>query len=48
MKVADRFIYPLIYLIENYNQVSKHATVLAKGLYSLALMIDCAENHWQI
>lgn len=48
LQVADRFIYPLIYLLENYNNVSKYAAVLSKGIYSLALMMDSAENHWQI
>ena len=48
LKVADKFIYPIIYLLENYALVSKHALLLSKGLYSLALCLECASNHWQI
>jgi len=46
--VADKFIYPIIYLLENFNLVSKHSLLLSKGLYSLALCLECASNHWQI
>ncbi len=42
LKVADQYIYPLIYLLENFNVVSKYAQLLSKGLYSLALCMECA------
>ena len=48
MQVANNFIYPTIFLLEDYQRVSKHSSLLAKGLFSLSLMLDAAQNHWQV
>lgn len=48
LRVADRFIFPTIFLLENYQIVSKNAEVLNRGLFALSTMMDCAQNHWEI
>lgn len=45
LKIADKYIFSLIFLIEDF-KISKHAQLLAKCLHSLALCMDCAQNHW--
>ena len=48
LAVANNFIYPVVYLLQDYKNVSRHASLLAKGLYSLSVMLDCAQNHWEL
>ena len=38
---------PLLFLMEDRN-FSKHAQLLSKALHSLALCLDCCQNHLQI
>lgn len=46
--VAPQFFYPCLFLIEDYKNVTRFANLLAKGLYTLAVILDSAQNHWQI
>ena len=46
--VATLFFYPCLFLIEDYKNVTRFARLLAKGLFTLATILDCASNHWQI
>ena len=48
ISVAPQFFYPCLYLIEDYKNVTRFASLLAKGLFTLAMILDCAQNHWQI
>ena len=40
--VAPQFFYPCLFLIEDYKNVTRFAQLLAKGLYTLALILDSA------
>ena len=48
ISVAPQFFYPCLYLIEDYKNVTRFAPLLASGLFTLAMILDCAQNHWQI
>ena len=44
--VASNFFYSCLFLLEDYHNVARFATLLAKGLFSLASILDAAQNHW--
>ena len=45
--VASNFFYSCLFLIEDYRNVARFATLLAKGLFSLATILDASQNHWE-
>ena len=40
--VAPQFFYPVLFLIEDYKNVTRFANLLAKGLFTLAMILDSA------
>jgi hypothetical protein len=36
LPVALNFIYPVLFLVEDYKYVSRHAILLSKGLFTLS------------
>mmetsp|Transcript_27911 Transcript_27911/g.37278 ORF Transcript_27911/g.37278 Transcript_27911/m.37278 type:complete len:122 (+) Transcript_27911:171-536(+) len=44
--VASNFFYSCLFLLEDYRSVARFATLLAKGLFTLASILDAAQNHW--
>ena len=48
LQVASKFFYSVLFLIEDYRNVSRFGSLLAKGLYVLALILDSCQNHWEI
>ena len=42
LQVAHLFLYPTIYLLEDYDNVTRHKELLAKGIYSLAIILESA------
>ena len=40
--VASNFFYSCLFLLEDYRHVARFATLLAKGLFTLALILDAA------
>lgn len=44
---ASNFFYSCLYLIEDYKNVARFATLLAKGLFSIASILDASQNHWE-
>ena len=45
--VASHFFYSTLFLLEDYRNVARFATLLAKGLFTLASILDAAQNHWE-
>ena len=46
--VAGNFFYSCLFLLEDYRNVARFATILAKGLFTVALILDAAQNHWEV
>lgn len=44
---AANFFYSCLYLLEDYRGVARYATLLAKGLFTMATILDSAQNHWE-
>lgn len=44
---ATNFFYSCLFLIEDYRNVARFATLLAKGLFTLATILESASNHWE-
>ena len=47
-QVAGNFFYSCLFLLEDYRGVARFATLQAKGIFTLALILDAAQNHWEI
>ena len=45
--VAANFFYSCLFLLEDYRNVTRFATLLAKGLFTLATILDASQNHWE-
>ena len=45
---VSHFFYSCLFLIEDYRNVARFATLLAKGLFTLASILDAAQNHWEM
>ena len=44
---AANFFYSCLFLIEDYRNVARFATLLAKGLFTLSSILDASQNHWE-
>ena len=45
--VAANFFYSCLFLLEDYRNITRFATLLAKGLFTLATILDASQNHWE-
>jgi hypothetical protein len=46
--VAARFFFSVLFLVEDYRNVARFANLLAKGLFTLGLILEGCQNHWEI